>query len=221
MDKVTIHYRGVDIEFVRVSGIVRGYNKFVMTTTNVSGGGRGTIRRSIFWEGTYHVRMEPVRTSTTHTTVTEFVLVEYDNRSSIPVRLVNTNELFYDGQHMVAWVERRGGRIFRLVSPETGRVSIVNGTYDLFARSGYYYYQFVNKNLAYAIVWWATVVFVVYWLWCGLRMLFRPHAGLLDLFTFAILLVPAVLFYRLVRMLIRNLFVRGVRKSIEESPLAG
>lgn len=212
MREQIVAYKGVELIFVIYDGTVQGYNKFLETTTNIQGGG-GRIYTNQFTERVQG-KIKPVKSETRHKYITEFSVVEDDGKE-VSVRLINNASAFRDGQSVSVWIENNGKRVYKIINYNIANTTSVNSIKDIVKSNNYYFNEYLKANFLVNILWRLTQVAILALIIWFTIDIFKGKDILATIIGFAVIIIPVILIYRLIKNLIKSSLIKGLRQMIK------
>ncbi|MGN6291212.1 MAG: hypothetical protein ACTHMV_00590 [Chitinophagaceae bacterium] len=209
MKQLTANFSGCDMIFEIYDGTVQGYNKFVETTTSVTGG-KGKIKTSD-WTGKVSGKIAPVSTTTTHTHHTEFFIQEEDGRE-ITIRLINTPQPFHDGQQITAYKVHDTGQLYKIVNRNTGAVTVVTPLNAIVYQS-HFFKKIITNNAGIKVLWYAVLAVIIGWVGWSAWDIFSHRYDWLTILIGALFMIPAYLLYKITRQIIAGYVAKGLAKK--------
>jgi len=207
-----VAYKGVELIFVIYDGTVQGYNKFLETTTNIQGGG-GRIYTNQFTERVQG-KIKPVKSETRHKYITEFSVVEDDGKE-VSVRLINNASAFRDGQSVSVWIENNGKRVYKIINYNIANTTSVNSIKDIVKSNNYYFNEYLKANFLVNILWRLTQVAILALIIWFTIDIFKGKDILATIIGFAVIIIPVILIYRLIKNLIKSSLIKGLKQMIK------
>ncbi|OJW80268.1 MAG: hypothetical protein BGO69_05400 [Bacteroidetes bacterium 46-16] len=212
MREQIVAYKGVELIFVIYDGTVQGYNKFLETTTNIQGGG-GRIYTNQFTERVQG-KIKPVKSETRHKYITEFSVVEDDGKE-VSVRLINNASAFRDGQSVSVWIENNGKRVYKIINYNIANTTSVNSIKDIVKSNNYYFNEYLKANFLVNILWRLTQVAILALIIWFTIDIFKGKDILATIIGFAVIIIPVILIYRLIKNLIKSSLIKGLKQMIK------
>lgn len=193
-------------------GTVQGYNKFVESTTSISGG-EGKIRTSS-WTGKVSGKISPVKSTTTHTHYTEFFIQE-DGGREVVIRLINTPLSFYNGQQITAYKVHVTGQLYKIITHNSGTSTVVRPLSEIISQS-HFFRRMIKHNEKIKLLWYAILVMIIGW--CGWIFLdiFTHSYNWFTIIIGLVFTIPAYLLYKIARRRIAGYVAGGLAEEIQK-----
>lgn len=212
MQEKVMSFLNVNLTFERYEGTIKGFNKFLESTTVVRGGG-GHVRTGISGKVSRYYR--PVMSRTKHSYISEFFLVEEDGKE-VPLELQDIDGLFRDEQIIALWVEKHNQLIYRIYNKNTQRYTSIVSLKRILNYDRFYFRQLIHRNLFPGFIWYLVVCVSCILAIAVLRDLIRSRfdvaAFLTLLFTCAVLYLIQLLTRRVMLGFLYNGFRRKLKK---------
>ncbi|PSK91551.1 hypothetical protein [Taibaiella chishuiensis] len=211
MKTESVTYMNVELVFHVYEGKVQGLNKFVQTDTHVSGGG-GTIRTG-FLSGKVSGTTNPISSSTTHTYITEFAVVEEDGAEA-SLTLTNLQLVLRNDLPISVWVEEKTKSVHKIINANSGAAATVNSIEKILKRTDYYFKRFIQNNTVPKYIWWSTLLVITLYIAWVFWDVFSHRPGLLTILIALVFLLPPYFLYKIVKKALNRQLTKGLKEQV-------